>query len=85
MRPCVDVAPCLEVGTLRASANFQDPDVRLNSDEAEAPSILVEEGGVTVVLEFPDLGAVRRFLRRLATLEPNTHRSASRAHSGGRQ
>ena len=68
MKPCLDVAPCLEVGTLRASANFQDPDVRLSPETDGPPSILIEEGGVIVVLEFPDLDCLTRFVRRLARL-----------------
>ncbi len=68
MKPCLDVAPCLEVGTLRASANFQDPDVRLNLEADGLPSLLIEEGGVLVVLEFPELDCLTRFVRRLARL-----------------
>jgi len=56
------------VGTLRASANFQDPDVRLGLEADGPPSILIEEGGVLVVLEFPDLDCLTRFARRLAQL-----------------
>jgi len=60
----------LELGTLKASATFQDPDVRLEGREHddEQPSVQVEEGGVTVVMLFPDLDAVRRFQRRVARL-----------------
>ena len=66
MKPCLDVAPALELGTLRASANFQEPDVRVVVDDDGVPSIRIEEGGVTVVLEFPDLDCLTRFTRRLA-------------------
>ncbi len=68
MKPCLDVAPCLEMGTLRASANFQDPDVRLTFDGDDLPCVRLEEGGVIVVLEFPDLDCLTRFVRRLARL-----------------
>ena len=68
MKPCLHVAPCLEMGTLRASANFQDPDVRLADEGNEGPVVTIEEGGVTVELEFPDVDAVRRFQHRVAIM-----------------
>jgi len=68
MKPCLCVAPSLEMGTLRASATFQDPDVRLAAEGNEGPVVTIEEGGVTVELEFPDVDAVRRFQHRVAML-----------------
>jgi len=56
------------MGTLRASANFQDPDVRMADEGNEGPVVTIEEGGVTVELEFPDVDAVRRFQSRVAIL-----------------
>ena len=68
MRPGLGIAPTLEMGTMRASANFQDPIVRLVGDGDAAPTVTIEEGGVTVELEFPALDAVRRFQRRVGVL-----------------
>ena len=78
MRPGLDIAPALETGTLRATANFQDPDVRLRDGaDDEAPRVPIEEGGVAVELEFPDPGSLRRFQRRVAALRSPTSRRRS--------
>jgi len=68
MKPCLNMVPCLEMGNLRVNANLQDPDVRLSFDGDDVPCIRLEEGGVIVVLEFPDLVCLTRFVRRLARL-----------------
>jgi hypothetical protein len=74
----LDIAPALETGTLRATATFQDPDVRLReASQDESPRVLVEEGGVAVELEFPDHGSLRRFQRRVAALRPTASRRRS--------
>ena len=74
----LDIAPALETGTLRATASFQDPDVRLReASEDEPPRVLVEEGGVAVELEFPDHGSLRRFQRRVAALRSTASRRRS--------
>jgi hypothetical protein len=74
----LDIAPALETGTLRATATFQDPDVRLReADEDAPPRVLVEEGGVAVELEFPDHGSLRRFQRRVAALRSTASRRRS--------
>ncbi len=72
--PGLSIGPALESGTLRASATFQEPLVQRREDDALSPRLLIEEGGVAVELEFPDLGSLRRFLRRLAALLPNRPR-----------
>lgn len=78
MTPGLEIGPALATGTLRASANFQDPDVQLREEsEDEPPRVVIEEGGVAVELEFPDLGSLRRFQRRVAAL-----RSRSSARRG---
>lgn len=75
MTPGLDIGPALVTGTLRASANFQEPDVRLREDDGdEPPRVLIEEGGVVVELEFPDLGSLRRFQRRVAALRSRSSR-----------
>ena len=74
----LDIAPALETGTLRATATFQDPDVRLReASQDEPPRVLVEEGGVAVELEFPDHGSLRRFQRRVAALRSTASRRRS--------
>jgi len=45
-----------------------DPDVRLADEGNEGPVVTIEEGGVTVELEFPDVDAVRRFQHRVAIM-----------------
>ena len=77
MTPHLGLAPCLEVGTLRATATFQDPEIRIDEGGERAPRIAIEEGGVAVELEFPDLGSVHRFVRRMSTLHLR-HRERSR-------
>ena len=75
MRAGMSLAPTLETGTLTANATFQDPDVRLVGAGGEVPVVRIEEGGVVVVLEFPDLDCLTRFVRRLSRLPvPNRGR-----------
>ncbi len=68
MRAGMSLAPTLETGTLTANATLQDPDVRLVERGEGAPCVRIEEGGVIVVLEFPDLDCLTRFARRMARL-----------------
>jgi len=76
--PGLNIAPALETGTLRATATFQEPDVRLREAHADEPTrVLIEEGGVAVELEFPDLGSLRRFQRRVAALRSTASRRRS--------
>jgi len=79
VKPGLDIAPVLETGTLRATATFQDPDVRVQhrASADEPPRVLIEEGGVAVELEFPDLGSLRRFQRRVAALRSTASRRRS--------
>lgn len=79
MKPGLDIAPVLETGSLRATATFQDPDVRVQHEASadEPPRVLIEEGGVAVELEFPDLGSLRRFQRRVAALRSTASRRRS--------
>jgi hypothetical protein len=62
------LAPALETGTLTAHATFQDPDLRLVDGGETCPAVRIEEGGVTVLLEFPDRDALARFIRRFSRL-----------------
>ena len=68
MKPGMWMAPMLEMGTMTATATFEDPDVRLVGVGEEVPAVRIEEGGVAVVMEFPDRHCRTRFLRRLARL-----------------
>ena len=45
MKPALTITPALVSGTLRASASFQDPDLRLGEDRDRPPTIHLEEGG----------------------------------------
>lgn len=74
MNPTLDIAPFLEMGTLRAAATLQDPDVRLTATEERPACMVIEEGGVVVELEFPDTGSLRRFQHRVASLSPTALR-----------
>jgi len=60
--------PALEMGLLKASATFQDPFVHVAPWDHEMPTLTIEEGGVAIELEFPDVTALRRFQRRIADL-----------------
>jgi len=66
--PRLLMLPAQERGRLKASATLQDPIVRLVAPEGDAPCLHIEEGGVEVDLTFPDLVALRRFQRRLASI-----------------
>lgn len=68
MKPELSLLPSLVLGTLKACATFQDPDVRLTERRGQPPAVHLEEGGVLVVLEFPDRESLERFQRRLAHL-----------------
>ena len=68
MKPEVTVMPALEAGLLRAAATLQDPDVRIAPWSDELPVLVIEEGGVVLELEFPDLASLTRFVERLARL-----------------
>lgn len=76
MSPALDIGPSLEMGTLRAAATFQDPDVRLTHTEERPACLRMEEGGVVVELEFPDRQSLARFQRRVASLKPERRRHA---------
>jgi hypothetical protein len=52
-------------GTLSARATLEDPDVRLKAEPGEPATLTIEEGGVSLALEFPDADCVRRFKRRV--------------------
>ncbi len=69
MRLRAALVPAIEFGRLRASATFQDPDVRLvGPTDDDAPTLRIAEGGVEVELEFPDRDSLLRFQRRLSNL-----------------
>ncbi len=66
MRP--RLTPALELGLMKATASLQDPEVTLSPWEEDVPTLCIEEGGVAVELEFPDVESVVRFQRRVADL-----------------
>ncbi len=55
----------LELGSLTAHATLQDPDVRVERADDGPTTLTIEEGGVRLDLDFPDLDAVERFERRV--------------------
>lgn len=55
----------LEMGSLTARATLQDPDVRVEPDPDGPTTLTIEEGGVRLDLDFPDVDAVERFERRV--------------------
>ena len=60
--------PARELGLMKTMVSLQDPVVTLTPWEGDFPTLCIEEGGVTVELEFPDLEAFIRFRQRLARL-----------------
>lgn len=76
MSPTLDICTALELGTLKAAATFQDPDVQITETEDAPASLRMEEGRVVVVLEFPDRQCLARFQRRVAALKPAGRRHA---------
>lgn len=53
----------LDLGSLTARASLQDPIVRIDAT-VDGPAVLtLEEGGVRLDLEFPDLACVERLYR----------------------
>lgn len=65
IRPSLNPALALEMGTLTARATLQDPDVRVEPAPDGPTTLTIEEGGVRLDLDFPDLDAVARFERRV--------------------
>ena len=66
MKP--QLTPALETGLMSATASFQDPEVTLSASDGDAPALCIEEAGVAVKLEFPDVECVLRFQHRVAAL-----------------
>ncbi len=73
MKADLALTPALELGSLRAEARFQEPDVRLSCSRDEDPALHLEEGGIVVVLAFVDRASLCRFLHRLAHLSLPRH------------
>lgn len=65
MKPALTTTLAQDRGTLTARATLEDPDVRLDTPDGEAPTLTIEEGGVRVDLAFPDADCIRRFQRRV--------------------
>ncbi len=62
------LTPALETGLMRALASFQDPEIGLSVSETGVPLLRIEEAGVTVELEFPDVDCLSRFQQRVGDL-----------------
>jgi len=62
------LTPALELGLMKATASLQDPEVTLSPWDGDMPTLCIEEGGVVVELEFPDVESLRRFQQRIAAL-----------------
>lgn len=69
MKPDLSLQLAQEPGLVRTSATFQEPEVRLSAWDADIPVLCVEEGGVSVELEFSDPEAFRRFQEQVAAIE----------------
>ncbi len=63
--PSLEPILAMELGSLSARATFQEPMVRLEAT-SDGPALLVlEEGGVRIDLELPDVDCVARLYRRI--------------------
>ena len=71
--PSLQLAQTAERGLIEARALVQDPDVRLAGWDAWMPILLIEEGGVGIVLQFADRESFHRFQRRVAALKAALH------------
>jgi len=60
--------PTLEMGFMRATATLQDPIVTISAKDADPLTLCIEEAGVVVELEFPDLESLARFQERVAAV-----------------
>ena len=80
MKP--QLTPALETGLMSATASFQDPEVTLSASDGDAPALCIEEAGVAVELEFPDVECVLCFQQRVAPLRLS-ERPATALPSGG--
>lgn len=65
MKPRLVTGLAQDRGTLSARATLEDPDVRLDAEPGEPATLTIEEGGVSLALEFPDTDCVRRFKHRV--------------------
>ncbi len=68
MTPELAILPTMEMGSLRAEAYFQDPDVQITRSRDDDPALQLEEAGIVMVLSFVDRESLRRFLYRLSHL-----------------
>ena len=66
----LQLTPAQERGLMRAAVSLQDPEVSMPPLDGGMPTVCIEEGGVGVDLEFPDIDSVRRFQQRVAELRP---------------
>jgi hypothetical protein len=54
-------------GRLSARASLESPCVSVAVEPGEAPLLRIEEGGVSVELEFPDAESIRRFQHQVGS------------------
>jgi hypothetical protein len=71
--PQLRLAQTAERGLIEARALVQDPDVRLVGWDLWMPVLLIEEGGVAIVLQFADRESFHRFQGRVAALKASPH------------
>jgi hypothetical protein len=69
MSVALDLALCHEPGLLRASATLAEPLVSLDAWDRQQPVLVIEEGGVSVELEFTCVEAFLGFQQRIANLQ----------------
>lgn len=60
--------PSLEMGSLQAIAEVQDPVVEVRDEADGDPRLHIVEGAVDLSLRFPNPDALHRFVRRVAAL-----------------
>ncbi len=64
----LSLRPTLEMGSLTAVAEVQDPVVEVDDPTDGDPRLRIVEGAVDLSLRFPSLDALHRFVRRVAAL-----------------
>lgn len=71
-RLALTLRPSIEMGSLQAVAEVQDPVVEVTDAPDEGPRLHIYEGAVDLWLRFPNLDDLHRFVRRVAALRGRT-------------
>ena len=59
----------LEMGTMEVLAHMQEPEPTISRSTNDLPTLRIEEGGITVELEFLDNEQIHRFRARINRLD----------------